>query len=72
MADDKAYIDKAMNNRGVFLEQYSASRLRSVFGNARVYENVNILRADQTIVGEIDVLVIFLIVQLFFKGNQNV
>ena len=59
MASDKAYINQAMQNRGNFLEQYSAERLRSVFGEARVFENVHIWGAGRDEVGEIDVLVVF-------------
>lgn len=59
MSSDKAYINEAMKNRGSFLEQYSAERLRSVFSQDRVYENVDIWGAGKQRVGEIDVLVIF-------------
>jgi hypothetical protein len=59
MYDDKAYRNEATQNRGNFLEHYSAERLRSVFGEARVYENVHIWGAGRDQVGEIDVLVVF-------------
>ena len=59
MHDDKAYRNEATQNRGKFLEQYSAERLRSVFGEARVFENVHIWGAGRDEVGEIDVLVVF-------------
>ena len=59
MASDNAYFNEAMKNRGNFLEQYSAKRLRSVFGNDRVYENVHIWDSGRDEVGEIDVLVVF-------------
>lgn len=59
MVSDKAYVNEAMQNRGNFLEQYSAERLRSVFGAARVFENVHIWGAGRDEVGEIDVLVVF-------------
>lgn len=59
MAADKAYVNKAMQNRGDFLEQYSAERLRAVFGEARVFENVHIWGAGRDEIGEIDVLVVF-------------
>lgn len=59
MYSDKAYVNEAMRNRGNFLEQYSAERLRSVFGQARVFENVHIWGAGRDEVGEIDVLVVF-------------
>lgn len=59
MSSDKGYVDEAMKNRGSFLEQFSAERLRSVFGQSRVYVNVGIRGAGQKNVGEIDVLVVF-------------
>lgn len=59
MSSDKAYVNEAMKNRGGFLEQYSAERLRSVFGEARVFENVHVWGAGRDEVAEIDVLVVF-------------
>lgn len=59
MAADKNYVDTAMQNRGDFLEQYSAERLRSIFGDASVFENVHIHGRGRSEVGEIDVLVVF-------------
>ena len=59
MNSDKPYRNEAMKNRGDFLEQYSADRLRSVFGNARVFENVHIWGSGRDEVAEIDVLVVF-------------
>lgn len=59
MISDNAYKNDATQNRGRFLEQYSADRLRSVFGEGRVYENVHIWGAGRDEVGEVDVLVTF-------------
>lgn len=59
MWDDKPYRPKAMENRGKFTEEFSASRLAGVFGEENVYANVNIFTSKDTIAGEIDVLVIF-------------
>ena len=59
MQFDKGYRNEAAKNRGSFLEQYSAERLRSVFGQPRVFENVNIWDAGHNNIGEIDALVLF-------------
>ncbi len=59
MLSDNDYRNEATKNRGSFLEQYSAERLRSVFGQHRVFENVNIWGAGNKNIGEIDVLVLF-------------
>ena len=48
-----------MTNRGNFTEDFSVSRLKSVFGNNRVFQGVNILEKKGVIAGEIDVLVLF-------------
>ena len=58
MLSDKDYRNEATKNRGGFLEKYSAERLRSVFGQHRVFENVNVWEGNNNI-GEIDVLVLF-------------
>ena len=57
--DDKSYRSTAMTNRGNFTEDFSVSRLKSVFGNNRVFQGVNILEKKGVIAGEIDVLVLF-------------
>ncbi|WP_201586212.1 SEC-C metal-binding domain-containing protein [Psychrobacter jeotgali] len=57
--DDESYRSIAMTNRGNFTEDFSVSRLRSVFGNSRVFQGVNILEKKGVIAGEIDVLVLF-------------
>lgn len=58
--EDKSYRNTAMNNRGDFTEKFSVERLESVFGKNRVFQGVNILEQNKkTILGEIDVLVLF-------------
>lgn len=56
---DKPYRPKAMENRGIFTEEFSATRLAAVFGEQNVHANVNIFTSKDTIAGEIDVLVMF-------------
>lgn len=58
--EDKSYRNTAMKNRGDFTEKFSVERLESVFGKNRVFQGVNILEQNKkTILGEIDVLVLF-------------
>lgn len=57
--EDKAYQPTAMRHRGEFTEEFSAERLKVVFGDARVFPNVDIYDKSKNKVGEIDVLVIF-------------
>jgi len=59
MAEDPSYANQAAKHRGAFTEQFCANRMRCVFGEERVYENVILRKDKQTIVGEIDVLVMF-------------
>lgn len=59
MGADKAYMAAAFEHRGDFTENFSYERLLAVFGPARVFKNVEILRGKGTTLGEIDVLVIF-------------
>jgi hypothetical protein len=56
---DKAYAATAFKHRGAFTEAFALNRLRQVFGEARVYQGVNIERAKGDRLGEIDVLVLF-------------
>jgi len=56
---DKDYINTAMENRGVFTEQFSKERLETVFEKSRVYSNIIIGESRSKALGEIDVLVIF-------------
>ena len=48
-----------MKHRGNFTEEFSAERLKLVFGNNRVFTNINICDSKKKKVGEIDVLVVF-------------
>ncbi len=61
-ADEKDK-DKADKNRGKFAEKFCTDRLRDVFGDANVYENVEIFKKggnkSKNDKGEIDVLVIY-------------
>jgi len=59
MSQDKKYVNEAAKNRGSFTEQFCVNRMRSIFGEHRVYENVTLAVNKKTIVGEIDVLVLF-------------
>jgi hypothetical protein len=56
--DDVAYRSMAMQHRGEFTENFSAERLKLVFGEERVFSNINIYDSKHN-VGEIDVLVVF-------------
>lgn len=56
---DKSYVSKAMKNRGDFTEEFSAERLKLVFGNERVFTNVEIVDSKRNKAGEIDVLVVY-------------
>jgi hypothetical protein len=58
MWGDEMYRPTAMAHRGEFTEKFSARRLAAVFGDANVHINVNLYRG-KTIVGEVDVLVVF-------------
>lgn len=59
MIADKAYRNAATAARGRFTESYTAGRLRAVFGDKSVTENVRILDKRGRVLGEIDVLVVF-------------
>lgn len=59
MLQDKAYAEKAKENRGLFTEKFSAERLRCVLGAERVFENVYILDGKGQRAGEIDVLAVY-------------
>jgi len=56
---DKQYQPSAMQHRGEFTEEFSAERLKLVFGEHRVYMNIDIFDSKGDQVGEIDVLVVF-------------
>lgn len=57
--EDKEYKNTAMEHRGEFTEVFSERRLKLVFGDDKVFSNVNIIGKDGKIAGEIDVLVVF-------------
>ena len=57
--DDPKYRSLAMKNRGDFTEEFSAERLRRVFGKKRVFTNIEIVDSKNKTVGEIDILVVF-------------
>lgn len=59
MGRDEDYSKTAFKHRGDFTENFSYERLLNVFGPARVFKNVEILRGKGTTLGEIDVLVLF-------------
>jgi hypothetical protein len=56
---DAAYRNIAMGHRGEFTEEYSSRRLMRVFGEKRVFQNVDIVDAKGKKAGEIDVFVVF-------------
>ncbi|OHV10009.1 SEC-C metal-binding domain-containing protein [Kushneria phosphatilytica] len=57
--EDKSYKNKAMQHRGEFTELFSKERLEIVFGEERVFCNIDIFDSGNQKVGEIDVLVLF-------------
>lgn len=59
MVADKRYLNKATENRGEFTERFSADKLSKVFGDNRVFKNINITKDKRNILGEIDVMVRF-------------
>jgi hypothetical protein len=59
MGADKAYVSTAMQNRGVFTEQFAVERLRRVFGAENVLANIDIYQSKDTKLAEIDLLVLF-------------
>lgn len=56
---DASYNHSAVEHRGDFTEYFSEERLKLVFGEKRVFKNIEIYKGKKTRVGEIDVLVIF-------------
>lgn len=59
MGADKAYVSTAMQNRGLFTEQFAVARLAQVFGASNVLSNIDIYESKGTKLAEIDVLVLF-------------
>ncbi|MBB4099377.1 YecA family protein [Sphingomonas kyeonggiensis] len=56
---DKTYAATALKHRGQYTEAFALDRLGAVFGEARVYQGVNIERGKGDRLGEIDVLMLF-------------
>jgi hypothetical protein len=59
MHDDLPYRETAFRNRGKFVETFSETRLKSVFGQQSVFPNVKIPGTKGKDTAEIDVLVLF-------------
>ena len=59
MNDDKAYSPRASVHRGDFVEAFTTERLARVFGEHRVFRNVEIKKSKRHTLAEIDVLVVF-------------
>ncbi|MFH6568402.1 MULTISPECIES: SEC-C metal-binding domain-containing protein [Pseudomonas] len=59
MGADKAYVSTAMQNRGLFTEQFAVERLSQVFGAGNVFSNIDIYESKGNKLAEIDVLVLF-------------
>lgn len=56
---DKKYQPSAMQHRGEFTEEFSAERLKLVFGEDHVFLNIDVYDSKKNRAGEIDVLVVF-------------
>ena len=59
MNEDKQYSPTASVHRGNFVETFATERLSAVFGEHRVYRNVEIKESKSRTLAEIDVLAIF-------------
>lgn len=59
MVGHKHYSAQAMSHRGSFTEELAHERLLASFGGEHVFANVDVLAADGSTFGEIDVLVLF-------------
>jgi len=59
MRQDKDYSSMAASNRGRFTEAFVEQCLRRVFPKQCVIANVNLINADKSVFGEIDVLVLY-------------
>ena len=55
---DTPYNDQANKNRGLFTEHFTATRLAKVFGEEKVFTNIDLFRGNNKAC-EIDVLVVF-------------
>lgn len=59
MFQDELYRSRLSKHRGDFTEQFVAERLKLVFGNTCVHENVEIFESKATRLSDIDVLVVW-------------
>lgn len=59
MQADHAYKQVASRNRGRFTEEFTRTRMEAVFGQANVFQNVNIEGKKGSRAGEVDILVKF-------------
>lgn len=59
MMSDPKYRNTSTKNRGLFTEELTADRLKTVFGEESVHSNVDIICGKGATIGEIDVLVVF-------------
>jgi hypothetical protein len=59
MFQDKSYRPTATDNRGMFTEYFTSTRLRTVVGDHNVFDNVVIVDKSGNHLGEIDVLVVY-------------
>ena len=70
MVDDDDYCKPAGRHRGMFTENFLADRLRGVFGDQAVFQNINVyLGKDRE--GEIDCLVVFGEYGLLFQAKSK-
>ena len=59
MASDRDYRDTAMENRGVFTEQFVRDRMVRVFGEGRVWRGVKVRDSAGNDLTDIDILALF-------------
>jgi hypothetical protein len=73
MIVDKAYLETAMKNRGLFTEEFVADRLERVFGADKVFRNVDIwdTKARKKKLGEIDTLILIADRALIFQEKSK-
>ncbi|MGY6743540.1 MAG: YecA family protein [Cecembia sp.] len=57
--EDKNYRKIAAKNRGEFTEKFAFNKLVSVFGEKKVYTGIELMLNKNSIISEIDVLVLF-------------
>ena len=71
MLSDLAYADQASAHRGAFAEQFATQRLKTVFGEERVWSNVSLLDSNGQPLGEIDCLVLFADRAIVVQGKSK-